>query len=324
MRAIVYTEYGSPEVLHLTELARPAPAPNEVLIKICAASANPLDWRLMRGKPAIARPFLGGWRRPGTTCPGVDVSGRIEAVGNNVKHFKPGDDVLGVCKGAFAEYVCTPEDKVVLKPANRSYAEAAAVPVAAISALQGLRDYGRIQRGHKVAIDGASGGVGTYAIQIAAWFGAEVTAVCSTAKMDRARSLGAHHVIDYTREDFTRSGQRYDLILAANAHRSIFDYRRALGPNGIHVLVGGGWSEMGQTLTLAPVLSRLGRKKMHIFFARIKQPDLIILRDWLEDGTIASIIDRQYPLHEAADALRYLEAGHAAGKVIITVNHDGE
>ena len=213
--------------------------------------------------------------------------------------------------------MCVIEDKLALKPANISFEEAAAVPVAAISALQGLRDTGRIQRGHKVLVDGASGGVGTFAVQIAKSFGAEVTAVCSTRNLETARSLGADHVIDYAREDFTQSGQRYDLIIAANAHRSIFDYRRALRPKGVYVMAGGGEAQMLQIMTLGPLLSLIGSKKMRFFLARINQKDLVLLKDLLEAGKVVSVIDRRYPLSEAAEALRYLEEGHAKGKVVI-------
>ena len=223
MKAITNTEYGSSDVLKLTEVERPTPKEHEVLIRIRAASVNPLDWRLLRGKPAFTRLMIGGLRRPKITRPGVDVAGRVEAVDPSVTGFKPGDEVFGVCRGAFAEYACAAEDKLALKPANLSFEEAAAVPVAAMSALQALRDKGGIHPGQKVLIEGASGGVGTFAVQIAKSFGADVTAVCSTGNVDRARSLGADQVIDYTREDFTRSGLRYDLIIGANSHRSIFE-----------------------------------------------------------------------------------------------------
>ncbi|MCI0350423.1 MAG: NAD(P)-dependent alcohol dehydrogenase, partial [Acidobacteriales bacterium] len=246
MKAIVYTQYGPPDVLQFKEVATPTPADDEVLIKVRAASVNPLDWRLMRGKPLIVRIMMGGLRKPKTTRPGVDVAGQVEAVGINVTQFKPGDEVFGARHGAFAEYVCAIEDKLALKPANISFEDAAAVPVAAISAIQGLRDKGRIQRGHKVLVDGASGGVGTFAVQIAKSFGAEVTAVCSTRNVDTARSIGADHVIDYRREDFSQSGQRYDLIIAANAYHSIFAYRRALSQDGTYVMVGGGWAQVLQ------------------------------------------------------------------------------
>lgn len=319
MRALVYTEYGPPDVMHVTEVPKPVPTDNEVLIRIRAASVNALDWRLIGGKPLPVRMMTGGLRKPKAGRPGVDVAGQVEAVGGNVTRFKPGDEVFGVCKGAFAEYGCITENKLALKPANLSFGEAAAVPVAAISALQSLRDIGRIQRGHKVLVDGASGGVGTFAVQIAKSFGAEVTAVCSTTKVETARSLGADHVIDYTREDFTQSGQRYDLILGANAYHSIFDYRRALGPRGIYVMVGAGWAQIVQVLSLGPLLSLLGSRKIRFFMAKVSTTDLDALKDLLAAGKIVPVIDRRYPLSDAAAAVGYVAEGHARGKVVITM-----
>jgi NADPH:quinone reductase-like Zn-dependent oxidoreductase len=319
MKAIVRPQYGPPDVLQFTEVAEPAPADNEVLIKLYAASVNPLDLFQMRGAPLLRS--IPGLRTPKHRVLGVDIAGRVEAVGSNVTQFKPGDEVFGVCRGAFAEYVCTTEDKLVLKPANISFEDAAAVPVAALTALQGLRDKGRIQPGQKVLIDGASGGVGTFAVQIAKSFGAEVTTVCSTGKVDTARRIGADHVIDYTREDFTRSGQRYDLILGANVHHSIFDYMRALNQAGIYVIVGGGLARIFQAMLLGPLLSRIGSKKTCFFIAKINQKDLVFLKDLLEAGKVVPVIDRRYPLSDAAEALRYLEERHAQGKVVITVEH---
>jgi NADPH:quinone reductase-like Zn-dependent oxidoreductase len=319
MKAFIYTEYGSPDVLQFTEMEKPVPRDDEVLIKIRAASVNPYDWRLIRGKPLFIRLMIGGLRKPEPTRPGRDAAGQVEAVGRNVTQFKPGDEVFGACPGAFAEYVCAAEDRLVLKPANVSFEDAASVPIAAITALQGLRDHGRIQRGQKVLIDGASGGVGTFAVQIAKSFGAEVTAVCSTGKIDTARSLGADHIIDYTQEDFTQSGKLYDLIFAANAHRSIFAYRRALNQNGIYVMAGGGWSEILQAVALGPLLSRVGSKKLCFISAKIIKTDLAVLRNLLEARTIVPVIDRRYPLRDAAEAVRFLEDGHAKGKVVITV-----
>jgi len=321
MKAIVYHNYGSPEVLKCEEIEKPAVGDREVLIKVRAASVNPLDWRLMRGKPVFVRLMIGGLRKPKLTRPGVDVAGQVEAVGRSVTQFKPGDEVFGGCRGAFAEYACAIEDRLALKPANLSFEDAAAVPVAAISALQGLRDKGRIQRGQKVLVDGASGGVGTFAVQIAKSFGAEVTAVCSTRNVDSARSIGADHVIDYTREDFTQSGQRYDLILAANAYHSIFHYRRALSQDGIYVMAGGGGVQILQAMLLGPLLSLMGSRKMRFFMANINKEDLVLLKDFLEAGEIVPVIDRRYPLSDVAEALRYLEEGHAQGKVVITVEH---
>jgi NADPH:quinone reductase-like Zn-dependent oxidoreductase len=318
MKAIVYYNYGSPDVLKCEEIEKPTPGDNEVLIRVRAASVNPLDWRFMRGTPYLVR-IGAGLRKPKVTRLGVDVAGKVEAVGRNVTQFKPVDEVFGSCRGAFAEYVCAIEDKLALKPANLSFEDAAAVPVAAISALQGLRDKGRIQRGHKVLVDGASGGVGTFAVQIAKSFGAEVTAVCSTRNVDTAQSIGADQVIDYTQEDFTKNGLRYDLIIAANAYHSIFDYKRALGPKGIYVMAGGGGAQILQAMLLGPLLSLIGSKKMCLFSAKINKKDLALLRDLLEAGKVVPVIDRRYPLSDVAEALRYIEEGHAQGKVVITV-----
>jgi NADPH:quinone reductase-like Zn-dependent oxidoreductase len=323
MKAIVYHNYGSPDVLQCEEIEKPTPGDNEVLIKVRAASVNPLDWHSMRGKPYFIR-IMTGLRKPKVTRPGVDVAGQVEAVGRNVKQFKPGDEVFGVCRGTFAEYVCGIEDKLSLKPANISFEDAAAVPVAAISALQGLRDKGRISPGQKVLVDGASGGVGTFAVQIAKSFGAEVTAVCSTRNVDTARSIGADHVIDYTREDFTQSVERYDLILAANAHHSIFAYKRALSLDGVYAIVGGGGVQMLQAMLLGPLLSLIGSKKMRLVPAKIKTKDLVLLKDLLETGKVVPVIDRRYPLSGVAEALGYLGEGHAKGKVVITVEHRSE
>jgi len=337
MKAIVYTQYGPPDVLQFREVATPTPADDEVLLKLYAASVNPLDLGVIRGVPAFVRlivRLLFGVRTPkakvfGTDLAGraekvlgSDIAGRVEAVGRHVKQFQPGDEVFGgnlFAGGGFAEYVCAVEDKLALKPANISFEDAAAVPIAAITALQGLRDQGRIRPGQKVLIDGASGGVGTFAVQIAKSFGAEVTAVCSTRNVDTARSIGADHVIDYTREDFTQNGLRYDLILAANAYHSIFDYKRALSPDGVYVWVGGRVSF--QVMLLAPLLSRIGRKKVCYFLANLNKKDMVFLKDLLEAGKVVPVIDRSYPLSDAAEALRYLGEGHAQGKVILTVEH---
>jgi NADPH:quinone reductase-like Zn-dependent oxidoreductase len=322
MKAIVYHNYGSPDlVLKCEEIGMPTPADNEVLIKVRAASVNTIDWRFVRGTPYFMR-IMAGLRKPKVARLGIDVAGQVEAVGGNITHFKPGDEVFGACRGAFAEYACAAEDKLALKPANISFEEAAAVPVAAITALLGLRDKGRISPGQKVLVDGASGGVGTFAVQIAKSFGAEVTAVCSTKKVDTARSIGAVQTIDYTREDFTQSGQRYDLILAANAyHHSILDYRRVLSPKGIYVFAGGGGVQMLQAMLLAPLLSLIGSKKMCFSVAKIHSKDLVLLKDLFAAGKIVPVIDRRYPLSDVAKAFRYLEEGHARGKVVITVEH---
>jgi NADPH:quinone reductase-like Zn-dependent oxidoreductase len=323
MKAIVCTQYGPPDLLQFKEMAKPAPADNGVLIQVCAASVNPLDWRIMRADPFFIR-LAFGLLKPKLDVLGSDFAGRVEAVGKDVEQFQPGDEVFGVkgaAGGAFAEYVCAAEGELGLKPANISFESAAAVPIAALTALQGLRDKGHIRPGQKVLIDGASGGVGTFAIQIAKAFGAEVTAVCSTNKMDTARSIGADHVLDYTRDNFTQNGQQYDLILAANARHSIFAYRRALSPEGICVKAGGEPSLQGafEDLLLAPILSRMARKKTRGFIAKGNKTDLVVLQELLGSGKIVPVIDRRYPLSETPEALRYLEDGHAQGKVVITV-----
>ncbi len=324
MKAIVCTRYGPPDVLQFKDIAKPTPADNEVLIKLYAASVNPVDLHLMRGKPFFLRLMSGGLRAPKREVPGHDIAGRVEAVGRNVTQFKPGDDVFGACRGAFAEYVCALEDKLAPKPANSSFEDAAALPVAALTALQGLRDKGRIQPGQKVLIDGASGGVGTFAVQIAKSFGTEVTAVCSTRNLDTARSLGADHVIDYAREDFTKSAQRYDLILAANARHSISDYLRTLSQNGTYVMAGGGLVQALQVALFGPLLSRIGRKKVCFFIANINQKDLVFLGDLLAAGKVVPVIDRRYPLSGAAEALRYLAEGHAQGKIVLTAERSSD
>jgi len=318
MKAIVYHNYGSPDVLRCEEIEKPAFGDADLLIRVCAASINPIDCAFVRGTPYPLRLRL-GLRKPHDPRLGFDVAGRVEAVGRHVAQFKPGDEVFGACRGALAEYACGKEDRFASKPASVSFEAAAAVPVAAVTALQGLRNKGRIQRGHKVLVDGASGGVGTFAVQLAKSFGAEVTAVCSTGKIETARSIGADHLIDYTREDFTRNGQPYDVILAANGYHSVFDYRRALGPGGVYVMAGGSGIYALQLLLLGPLLSRAGSRKMLFLFANPSKSDLVLLAGLLETGEVAPIIDRRYPLANAAEAMRYLEAGHARGKVVITL-----
>jgi NADPH:quinone reductase-like Zn-dependent oxidoreductase len=320
MKAIVYTHYGSADVLQLGEIPTPSPADNEVLIKVFAASVNPLDWHLMRGSPYPFR-LATGLRKPKVTRLGVDVAGIVEAVGRNVTQFKPADEVFGACRGAFSEYACTAEDKLALKPANLSFDQAASVPVAGVSAFQALRDKGHIQQGHKVLVEGASGGVGTFAVQIAKSFGAEVTAVCSTRNVAQARAIGADHVIDYTQQDFAQSGQRYNLILAANAHHSVFDCRRALTHDGIYVMVGGVSAQILQALLLSPLLSLIGSRKMCFVRAKLSKNDLLPLKALLETGRVVPVIDRRYPLNAVPEAIRYVEAGHAQGKVVITIAH---
>ena len=323
MKAIVCRKYGSPDVLRLEELEKPTPKDHEVLLKVHAASANAGDWHLLRGEPFPVR-LMFGLLKPRHKILGADVAGRVAAVGRNVSEFQPGDEVFGdisVCGfGAFAEYVCVTENALVLKPANLSFEEAAAVPAAAVTALQGLRK-GQIQPGQKVLVNGASGGVGTFAVQIAKSFGADVTGVCSTRNLDRVRSIGADHVIDYTREDFTQNGRRYDLILAANGYHSIGDYKRALSPNGIYVMTGGSGAQMFQAMFLGPWLSMVGNKKMGNLLMKPNKKDLVFVKELLEAGKVVPVIDRRYPLNEVADAIRYLEEGHARGKIVITLEH---
>jgi NADPH:quinone reductase-like Zn-dependent oxidoreductase len=322
MKAIVYTEYGSPDVLQLKEVDKPAPKENEVLVKIQAAAITVGDLIFVKGEPFLAR--LGsGLLKPKHEIPGKEMAGRVEAVGVNVTQFKPGDEVFGdlyVCGlGAFAEYVCVPENAIALKPVNKSFEEAAAVAESAIVALQGLRDRGKIKPGQKVLINGASGGVGTFAVQIAKSFGAVVTAVCSTRNLAMARSIGADYVIDYTQEDFTQNGQRYDLILAVNGYHPISDYKRALSPKGTYVMTGGSMAQMSQAMIQGPWISMTGSQKMSNMGLKPNKKDLIFMKELLEAGKVKPVIDRRYPLAEVPEALRYLDEGHAQGKVVITV-----
>ena len=318
MKAIVRTQYGPPSVVQFAEVATPTPADNEVMIKLRAASVNPLDLFLIKGMPWNRVP---GLRKPKHEVLGCDIAGQVETVGKNVKQFRLGDEVFGVTgfegKG-FAEYACAPEEKLAVKPPSLSFEDAAAIPIAASTALQGLRDKGRIRPGQKVLIEGASGGVGTFAVQIAKAFGAEVTAVCSTRNVDKVLTIGADHVVDYTQVDFIRSGQRYDLILGVNAHHSISDYRRVLSEHGIYVAIGGGPSKVLEAVLLGSFLS-LGRKKITFFIANVNQKDLVFLGNLLETGRVRPVVDRGYPLSEAAEAFRYLAEGHAQGKVVLTV-----
>jgi len=327
MNAIVYHEYGTADVLRLEEIERPVLGNNQVLIEVRAAAANPLDWHYMRGTPYLMR-MDSGLFRPKSTRLGVDVSGRVVAVGENVTRFKPGDEVFGTAGGAFAEYARASEDKVVLKPANLSFEQAAAVPVAALTALQGLRDKGRLQPGQKVLINGASGGVGTFAVQIAKSFGAEVTGVCSTRNVEMVRALGADHVIDYTKEDFSQSSDRYDLILDNVGNRSLGDFRRVMNPEGIYVLIGGGGPDDGRWIgpfarvIKACLLSPFVSEELVMLLASINKDDLLLMKELMEEGKVTPVIDRTYALSEVPEAIRYLEKGHARGKVIITVGHD--
>jgi len=324
MKAIVYTKYGPPDVLHLEEVKKPALNEEQVLVKVYAASINAGDWHMLTGDPFPQRLMGVGLFKPRNTILGADIAGCVEAVGRNVKQFQPGDavfgDVFGLGSGSFAEYVSVPESVLALKPSNVSFEEAAAVPVAAVTALQGLRDQGHIQPGQKALINGASGGVGTFAVQIAKALGAEVTAVCSTRNLEMARSIGADHVIDYTKEDFTQNGRQYDLILAANGYHPLSAYKRALTPHGIYVFTGGLPAQIFQSLLLGPLMSRSDSRKMTSVVKKANQKDLLFIRDLLADGKIRSVIDECYPLSRTAEAFRYFEKGHTRGKVVITIS----
>jgi NADPH:quinone reductase-like Zn-dependent oxidoreductase len=322
MKAILHTRYGSPELLEFKEVEKPAPTENQVLIKVHAASINALEYRMMRAKPSFIRLMGGGFQRPKDPRFGTDVAGVVEAVGESVKQFQPGDEVFGGADGAFAEYAMSKETHLAWKPASRSFEEAAALPVAALTALQGLRDTGKIQAGQRVLIQGASGGVGTFAVQLAKSFGAEVTAVCSPRNLEMARSIGADHVIDYTKEDFTRSPQRYDLIFAVNGYHSLRAYQRALCPEGVYVCAGGTMPQIFEGMLVGPRISRNGGKQMRSMgIAKINQKDLVTLGELLEAGQIAPVIDARYPLSKTAEAILYVEEKHPQGKVIITMEH---
>jgi NADPH:quinone reductase-like Zn-dependent oxidoreductase len=321
MKAIVYRCYGSSDVLKFEDIEKPTPTDNEVLVKVHAASINPLDWHYMRGTPYVVR-MDSGLGKPDNPRLGVDFAGTVETVGKNVKLFKPGDEVFGGKFGAFAEYVSVREDRAVaLKPANMTFEQAASVPIAALTALQALRDKGQTKPGQKVLINGASGGVGTFAVQIAKSFGADVTGVTSSKNMAMVRSIGADHVIDYTKEDFTQSGQRYDLILDTVGNHSLLENRRVLNPSGIFVIIGGPsndpWIGFVITPIYALILSPFVSQKFVPFLAELNKEDLAILRDLMQAGQVTPVIDRRYRLSEVPAAIRYLEEGHARGKVVI-------
>ncbi|MDD4968729.1 MAG: NAD(P)-dependent alcohol dehydrogenase [Paludibacter sp.] len=326
MKAIVYEKYGSPEVLKLEEVEKPVPKDNEVLVKVHAASINSYDWRLLTASPFLVRAMGGGLLKPKNKILGADVAGRVEAVGKDVTQFHPGDEVFGDLAGsgcgAFAEYVCAPEKALALKPAGMSFVEAASLPMASITALQGLRNMGHIQQGQQVLIQGASGGVGMFAVQIAKSFGAEVTAVCSTRNLEQAHSLGADHVIDYNREDFTKNGKTYDLILAANGYHSILDYKRALNTTGIYVMTGGSMSQMFQAILLGPLISMTGRNKMGALTAKSNSNDLVFMSELFIAGKVKPIIDKQFKLSEVPEAFRYYENVHPQGKIVITIGSE--
>jgi NADPH:quinone reductase-like Zn-dependent oxidoreductase len=307
--------------MQLKEVARPTPKDDEILVKVYAASVNAADLHLLRADPFPIR-FMSGLLKPKRTILGGDIAGRVEAVGSRVRTFRPGDEVFGDISatgfGGFAEYVCTREEALALKPANITFEQAAATGMAAVTALQGLRTKGQLRAGQKVLVNGASGGVGTFAVQLAKVLGADVTAVVSPRNVDKARALGADHVIDYTQEDFAQNGQRYDLILAANGNRSIADYQRALSPAGTYVMSGGAAAQLYQAMLLGPLKSR-GGQKMGNLLAMPNQQDLAFVQGLLAAGQLVPVIDRTYPLSQVADAIRYLEEGHARGKVVITI-----
>jgi NADPH:quinone reductase-like Zn-dependent oxidoreductase len=326
MKAIVYQGFGSSDVLRCEEIDKPILGDDEVLIKVRAASVNPLDWKLMKGGPFILRLLL-GVGKPKIRRPGVDVAGQVEAVGRNITQFKPGDDVFGTCRGAFAEYATSRsvpgmKSVLVIKPAKVTFEQAASAPVAALTALQGLRDKGRIQQGQRVLINGAAGGVGTFAVQIAKSFGANVTGVCSTSNVDMVRSIGADQVIDYTQQDLTKSGHRYDIVLDCVGNHSFSEWRRVLNPKGILVGVGAP-ADVPLSRLLAVLIGELVqslfvRQKIAIFIARVNQQDLTTVRELMAAGKVTPVIDKRYRLSEAREAFRYMETGHARGKVIIT------
>lgn len=332
MKAIIYSRFGSPDVLKCEEIEKPLPGDKEVLVRVHAASANPLDWKVLSGGPYVIRKLL----RMGKTKirrSGVDVAGRVEGVGKNITEFKPGDEVFGTCRGAFAEYVCASESGtlmksvLVAKPANATFEQAASAPIAALTALQGLRDKGRIQPSHKVLINGAAGGVGTFAVQIAKFFGAEVTGVCSTKNVEMVRSIGADHVIDYTQEDFTKSGRVFDLIFDCVGNHPLLARRRMLAPKGRLVMVGGpptaGITAILVGLIAAIVLSWFGTRKLVTFLARSNKQDLTIIGELIATGKVNPVIDKTFRLGEVAEALRYLKEGHARGKLVILIDSDG-
>ncbi len=326
MKAMLRHTYGSPDVLGMAHIETPTPRADEVLIQVRAASVNAADWRMLRADPFLARLDV-GLLTPRNKILGFDVAGRVEAVGDAVTRFQPGDAVFGnlfeLRGGAFAEYVAAPERLLVPKPANLSFAQAAAVPMAGVTALRGLRRHGPLQPGQQVLINGASGGVGTFAVQLAKAFGAEVTAVVSPRNINQARSLGADHVVDYTITDFTQSGERYDLILAVNGYQPIAAYHRALRPGGHYVMAGGSFAQLFQALLLGPWLSRKGDTTLTVLETKPGRDDLAFLKDLLEAGAIVPVVDRTYSLGAVPDAIRYLEAGHARGKVVVSVSDDG-
>ena len=321
MKAAIYTRYGSPDVVQIMDVEKPVPNDNEVLIKVRAASVNPYDWHFMRGMPYFLR-LLAGLRKPKDTRLGADVAGQVEAIGSKVTQFKPGDEAFGICRGAFAEYACISESTLAMKPKNVTFEQAASAPIAALTALQALRDKGHIQPGRNVLVNGAAGGVGTFGVQIAKSFGADVTGVCSTRNVEMVRSIGADQVVDYTQDDFTKSGRRYDIILDAVGNHSLSACRRILNPKGILVTAGGTagrWMIGPLTRGIrASVVSPFVSQNMVGILAKPNREDLNILGELMATGKVAPVIDRRYSLSEVPEAIRYLEAGHARGKVVIT------
>ena len=324
MKAAVYSRFGPPEVIHIGDIPQPVPKDDEVLLRVHAASVNPYDWHTMEGKPWLIRLFGLGLLKPKDTRLGRDVAGRVEAVGKSVTEFKPRDQVFGTCPGAFAEYACASELRLAMKPENVSFEQAACAGIAALTALQGLRDKGRIHSQQKVLINGAAGGVGTFAVQIAKSYGANVTAVCSTRNVDMVRSLGADRVIDYTQEDFSKDTGRYDLIFDLVANHSVSAFRRMLNPNGAYVGAGIGpgrsiISFLVRAAVIAPVLSRFVSQTLVVLMAKITKEDLRVMRDLMEARTVTPIVERCYRLSEVAEAVRYLATGHARAKLVITL-----
>jgi NADPH:quinone reductase-like Zn-dependent oxidoreductase len=320
VKAVVYTRYGPPDVVRVEDVERPTPKDAEVLLRVRAVSVNGSDWEVLRGKPLYAR--AGAPWKPRYRTLGSDIAGRVEMVGRRVTRFRPGDEVFGDSlqhMGGFAEYVCAPERVLLGKPAGVTFEQAAAIPQSGVIALQGIRDKGKVRAGHRVLINGAGGGAGMFAVQLAKLYGAEVTGVDNPTKLDFMRSLGADHVIDYTREDFTRNGKQYDLILDIAAHRSVFDYRRALAPKGTYLYVGGSVGTLFQVLVLGPVIGTAGRRP-RMLTVRPNLQDLAAVTELCETGRIVPVIDRRYPLAEVPDALRHLGEGRAKGKLIITVD----
>jgi NADPH:quinone reductase-like Zn-dependent oxidoreductase len=326
MKAVVYTEFGPPDVLQIEDIPKPAPKDNEVLVKVRAASVNPYDWHMVRGTPYLMRVMMAGLRKPKNPRVGVDCAGTVEEVGKDVTQFKPGDDVFGGKSGALAEYLCVPADGgVALKRPNVTFEQAAGVQVAGCTALQALRDSGKVQPGQKVLINGASGGVGTFAVQIAKSFGTHVTGVCSTRNVELVRSLGADHVIDYTKRDFMKSDERYDVIIDNVGTQPLSGFREVLNPRGIYIMIGAGGPNEGgligpmgrliQALLMSPFISQ----KMGMMMAKVSQSDLGVLADLMQSGKVTTVIDRTYPLSEIREAIRYLETGRARGKIIITI-----